>query len=202
MPARRCSTALTLAAVAVLAGCSSVPDAQEPSASLLVPDDLAAPFDEALIPEPGILPSPSVYLCEAADEASRRALESLDWQAETSLTANYTIVQEAVLAGDPDDVEATFAALRDGLIACLEIPATGQGERPFTSEAAAIGRLGDDTVATRDVYEDGTLFTNVLVRRGSVLALVVTGETPGADRQYFDDDVVGEIAATAVDKLP
>lgn len=61
---------------------------------------------------------------------------------------------------------------------------------------------GDESLTTRDVYEDGTIFTNVLVRDGSVLMLVVTGENPGGGDAFFADDDISEIAAAAVDKLP
>lgn len=109
---------LTAVVSLLLAGCSDVPDTAELSASLLVPEDLDAPFDEAETVETGIVSPPSVYLCEAAGDQPRTASESLDWQASTTLTWGYTLAQEAVLAGDQADVESTFDALSDGLIAC------------------------------------------------------------------------------------
>lgn len=235
----RSGVVVALAAVAVtLAACgggAEPPTAEVLAKALVVPEDLEGDWlpDESFAEwpdgKPGVIPEdqrgmmPTIEFCEGAGEASVAAAADLTWQAFTQLNmdlpevsgagagnpGNMVAVQESLLAGDAADIEATFTALRDGVTACFGGP-TESEDGSYTSAELAVGDLGDDRIASRDVLlqADGAevAWTNntALVRKGAVLMGVNVIEVVlGADTQpVLTEENVQAILTTIADKLP
>lgn len=183
------------------------------SAALLSPEDMKEAFKSTpqgaatwlVMPGP---PRESVQLCKNANQQSAAALEGLQWQAVTGMTAWYDVVQESLLGRPPDQVEATFAALKDGLGACLGVPTQDSHGRTLISEPYDVTTSGDAHFATRDRYEDGAIVTNILVRKGAILAHMTMAKGismgPGGEPETktFPDHVIRQVVEIALEKLP
>lgn len=213
----------------------AVPAAEVLADLLVTPEDLEGDWllDEAFAEwpdgQPGVIPQdqqgmmPTIDLCDAASEESRAAAEGLEWQVFTQLNmdipeitrtaegqvGNMVAVQEYMLAGEVSDIEATFAALRDGIDACIDVP-TEMEEGTVTSERLDVGEIGDDRIATRTVLDDRSgggvvLWTgnDAIVRIGTILWSVNVIELiAGADAEpVLDADEIQSIIDTAAEKI-
>ena len=178
---------------------------------------------------PGVVPEsqqemlPRIEFCERAGEESQAAAEALRWQAFRQLdqseedpidmaagdrVGHMIFVQEFLVSGDPDEVESTFDALREGRRACEgEFPAGEEG--PGKTEPMTIPDVGDDRYGELTTMEEAGgraywLLHNSLVRQGPVLmdlqvVDIVMGE--GAEPAFTTEDI-GTFLTTAVERLP
>jgi hypothetical protein len=149
----------------------SVPTADELSAMLMAPDDIAGEWsvftgpqggDEQIDPS-GILTEeqrelvPSFDLCDEAGDEALAAAESLrpvvfrqmDLTTEDDIdppfdrSGHLIFSQQFLYSGDPDEMRRAFEVVRSGMIACLgEMPAGEEG--PGFSEEIAVPQVGDD----------------------------------------------------------
>lgn len=181
-----------------------------------VPPD-APDVESGVIPEEFRALLPGIELCDLASDESRAAVDGLRWQAYRQIdlteddpieppddrTGHMVFVQEFLLAGEPDEIEATFELVRDGLTACLgDLPAGEEG--PGTAEAMTLPDVGDDRygvlylVAEQGDWAEWRLH-NALVREGPVLALFDIADIRAGVEPYYTVDEVGEMVTTAVD---
>lgn len=166
---------------------------------------------------------PRIELCAKAGEESRAAADALRWQAFRQLdqsennpidmaagdrAGHLIFVQEFLMAGDPDEVQTTFDALRDGMRACQgKIPAGEEG--PGKAESMSIPDVGEDRFGELMTVEEvggGAywLLHSSWVRQGPVLMNlqvvdIVMGE--GVQPAFTTEDI-DTFLTTAVDKLP
>lgn len=115
-----------------------VPTSSDLVGYLVVPADLGVDWSQwegfAAWPDgaPGVIPDdqrlllPRLPMCPGAGAQTVELAANLQWQAFTQLHqatpdqfANMVVVQQLLLADEPDKTAATFAALRDGLTSCL-----------------------------------------------------------------------------------
>lgn len=208
----------------------TVPTAEQLAAVLVTADDLEGQW-EVPVPEDagaavdGVVSEeqqemlPSLELCDEASEESVAAAEGLRWQAFRQLqmtpedpldmaggdrSGHMIFLQEFLLADEPDQVEATFDALRDGLAACLGPIEAGE-EGPGMSEELAVPEVGDDRygvlVSVEEAGGAGTWYlNNALVRSGPVLMLtdvveITLGE--GLDNELDREEIDALITAAA-----
>jgi len=214
----------------------AVPAAEVLADLLVTPEDLDSDWllDEAFTEwpdgRPGVIPEdqlgmmPTVEFCDAASDESRAAAAELRWQVFTQLNmdvpgitrsgegqvGNMVAVQEYMLAGEVADIEAAFAALKDGVSACVGVPTEIEGEGTYTSELLDVGDIGDDRIATRDVLEQGegesvVLWTsnNVFARTGTILWSVNIIELVGGaeTEAVLDAEEIQAIIDTAAGKI-
>ena len=212
----------------------AVPTAEVLASSLVTEDDFAGQWTVNRQPDsptatPGVVSEsqqemlPKIEFCPQASDESRSAAEALRWHAFRQLdqseedpvdmaagdrVGHLIFVQEYLLSGDPGEVETTFDALRDGMLACQgDIPAGQEG--PGRSEPMTIPDVGDDRYGELTTIEEGGggaywLLHNSLVRQGPVLmdlqvVDIVMGE--GVQPAFTTEDIA-TFLTTAVDKLP
>lgn len=184
----------------------NVPPDQPDSSSGVVTDEMQ-----------GLLPR--LDLCPEASEASRNAVDTVQWMAFRQLDldvadpvdppddrqGHMVFVQEYLLAADPDEVTETFDLLRDGMQACLgEIPADDEGGG--TAEEMPLPDLGDDRYGVLMLLDEGGGWAEwrlhqALVRDGAVLALVSVVDIRADTEPLYTVDEVGDLMATAIDEL-
>lgn len=211
-----------------------MPTAEELASALVTEDDYDGQWTVNVPPNSqmatsGVVPEspqvllPQIEFCARASDESRSAADALRWQAFRQLdqseenpidmaggdrVGHMIFVQEFLLSGDPDEVETTFNALRDGMQACLgKIPAGEEG--PGKSEPMAIPDVGDDRYGELTTVEEAGggaywLLHNSLVRQGPVLmSLQVVDIVMGQGVQpAFSNEDIGTFVTTAVEKLP
>jgi hypothetical protein len=212
----------------------AVPTAEELASALVTEDDYDGQWTVNVPPDsqmatPGVVPEslqeklPKIELCAKASEESRSAAEALRWQAFRQLdqseenpidmpggdrVGHLIFVQEFLLSGEPAEVERTFNALRDGMVACQgKIPAGEEG--PGVSASMTIPDVGDDRYGELTTLEEAGgraywLLHNSLVRQGPVLmdlqvVDIVMGE--GVQPEFTIQDI-GKFVTTAVERLP
>lgn len=171
--------------------------------------------------KPGVIPEdqrpllPRIEPCAEAGAAAAEAARKLTWQAFTQLhlkgadpAKNMVFVQEFLLAGDAAAIQSTFAALRDGMVACLGKQTETPDGEICTSQAAEVPAVGDDRIAERDlVDEPGGRATwdgrQALVRDGTVLMGVTVFEVMlGESTKLLGVDDLDAILTAAARKLP
>lgn len=194
----------------------SLPDvADDPDASLTDADALAS----GVLTDEARTMLPQMELCEAAGPDAQAAVAKLQWQAFRPLelavddpisppddrTGHMVFLQEFLMAGPADEIQATFDAVRDGMTACLgDIPAIDEG--PGTAEAMTIPSVGDDRYGVLVLIEEEGGWAEwrlheMIVREGPVLmSLNIVDITAGVD-PYFSTSEIGQIVTTAVDRL-
>src|SRR5690606_5010496 len=125
--------------------------------SVNVPDDAPTDAEHGVVTDEMQALLPRMELCEEASAETRTAIQDLRWMAFRQIdlevddpirppedtTGHLVFVQKLMIAGEPDEIEATFELLRDGMTACLgEIPADEEG--PGLAEEMALPDVGDD----------------------------------------------------------
>lgn len=212
----------------------AVPTAAQLASVLVTEDDYDGEWTVNVPPDsqmetPGVVPEsqrqllPTIDLCDEAGEESQAAADSLRWQAFRQLdqseedpidmalgdrVGHLIFVQEFLMSGDSAEMQATFGALRDGMVVCQgEFPAGEEG--PGTTEPIVVPEVGDDVYADLTTMEEAGggaywLIYNTWVRQGPVLmdlqvVDIVMGE--GVDPVITTEDV-GTFVTTAVERLP
>lgn len=207
----------------------SVPTAEELAADLIAADtyegtwSVSLPDDAPSDAESGVVPDdlqdqlPRIELCDAASDEARAAVQELRWMAFRQLeldvddpirppddrAGHMVFVQEFLTSGEPDDIEATFELLRDGMAACLgEIPAGEEG--PGLAEEMTLPDVGDDRYGVLATVEEAGGWAewrlhSTLVRDGAILAEIVITDIRADDEPYYTIDQVGEMVETAVE---
>lgn len=181
-------------------------DAPEGAASGVVPVDLRDQL-------------PRIELCEEASDESQAAAQDLRWTTFRQLdleaddpirppddrTGHLVFVQEFLTSGTPDEIEATFELLRDGMAACLgELPAGEEG--PGMAEEMILPDVGDDRYGVLATVEEAGGWAEwrlhaALVRDGAVLAQIVITDIRADTEPLYTIDDVGEMVTTAVGML-
>lgn len=207
----------------------AVPTAEELAADLIAADtydgtwSVSLPDDAPSGAETGVVPDdlqdqlPRVELCDEASPEARAMVRDLRWMAFRQLefdvddpirppddrTGHMVFVQEFLMSGEPDDIEATFDLLRDGMIACLgEIPAGEEG--PGLAEEMTLPDVGDDRYGVLATVEEAGGWAewrlhSTLVRDGAILAEIVITDIRADDEPYYTTAQIGEMVETAVD---
>jgi hypothetical protein len=204
----------------LLASCSgstpAIPTAEELEGAMLVGGDYQGAWSVAG-PAEGALD-----LCDEASAESQAAAENLQWKASRHLDlaaedpieppddreGHLVGVQEFLDSGDPDQIEATFGLLREGMQACLgDFPADEEG--PATAEEMTIPDVGDDRYGVLVLMEEAGGWAEwrmhaALVRRGPVLMLLNVLDIRAGEgvEPYFTVEELGGMLESAVDKLP
>lgn len=182
-----------------------------------------SPFGDWPNGEPGVVPEdpeaelPTPSFCEEAS-AEAWAAADLQWQAFTQLidypdattegVGHGLIVSVGLLSGDAAELEARFADLHDGVTACLGGP-TDLGYAIWTSEELDLGDVGDEGIASHDVFvgEDGSqtsTYSVAIVRRGTILMYINLMEfAQGAETEaLLSNSDIQYILIAASAKLP
>ena len=187
--------------------------------SVNVPDDAPTGAEHGVVTDEMQALLPRMDLCEEASDEARTAVQDLRWMAFRQIDlevddpirppddrrGHMVFVQEFMIADEPDEIEATFELLRDGMTACLgEIPAGEEG--PGLAEELALPDVGDDragAILTMNEAGDWAEWRlhDVLVRDGSVLVSLVVVDIRADDEPYYTLDQVGQMVATTVELL-
>ena len=187
--------------------------------SVNVPDDAPEGAERGVVTDEMQELLPRLELCDEAGAEARAAVQDLRWMAFRQIdldvddpirppddrSGHMIFVQEFLMSGEPDDVEATFELVRDGMEACLgEIPADEEG--PGLAEEMELPDVGDDrygTLLTMNEAGDWAEWRlhNVLVRDGSVLVSMMVVDIRADAEPYYTIDQIGEMVETAVDLL-
>jgi hypothetical protein len=191
-----------------------------------VPPDAEAAFS-GVVPEDKRQMLPQLGLCDEASAEAREAVESLQWQAFRQLdmtpadpidmaagddSGHMIFAQEFLLAGDPAEIEATFALVREGMQACMgDQPIDEGGEvmrgEPLDLPAVGEERFGELDTVTQGPPEDPDWSTwnlnNAFVRDGPVLMWVdvteiVAGEEVEPELSRAEIDAIITTAAAKV----
>jgi hypothetical protein len=212
---------------------ASIPTAEQLASVLVTEDDYPGDWTINEGPEgseaalSGVVPEdqrellPTIELCDAASPESRAAAEGVRWMAFRQLdlavddpiqppddrSGHMVFVQEFLLSGEPDEIEATFELIREGMEACLgDIPAGDEG--PGTAEEMTIPDVGDDRYGVLTTFEEAGGWAewrlhDALVRQDAVLMLLNVVDIRAGEgvEPYYSIDTVGEMIETAVDKL-
>ncbi len=205
----------------------TVPTTGELAGYLVTPSDLGPDWNLwegfSAWPDgaPGAVPDdqraviPSLPMCPNAGEAAVTLAARLQWQAFTQLHlatpdpfANMVVVQQLLLADDPDATAATFATLRDGLTSCLtrNLP---EGEWEIgLRESLTVPAVGEDRYAERSSSVDpgGARQQTrlVLVRDGEVLMAILLDDvliTPDAE-PVLTDEAFDAVVTGIASRLP
>jgi len=183
-----------------------------------------SPPDSAGVETPGVVPEeqqqslPRIQFCDAASAESKQAAEELAWQAARIFVMeldedprnHQVFVQEFLLADDETTVDATYAALAQGIAAC-EGEETDYGDG-VTGRSSLMPptTLGTESVGVNDVVEEPSPrgpaiwdLRNVIAHDGPVLVSLQIGDVRvGQDVQpQIDDDVTQSIVAAADDAM-
>lgn len=209
----------------------SVPTAEQLATALVTPADLAGEWaapsaGQGEGPVAGVIPEdqrsslPTIELCPAAGPEALAAAKALRWQAFTQLhmtpedpldmaagdrSGHMIFVQEFLLAEDEAAAAATFAALREGMAACMGPQPTDSDGHVVVAQPLALPPLGDEAVGELDtVTEPGPgnglwRLHNAVVRDGPVLmwtdVVEITlgkGVQPELDQAEIDTILVTE----------
>jgi hypothetical protein len=162
---------------------------------------------------------PRMEFCPAASAEARALVEDLRWMAFRQLdlavddpidppadrTGHMVSVQEFLISGEPDEMAATFATLRDGAAACLgEVPAGDEG--PGFAEEMPLPVVGDDRYGAMLTMEEAGGWAEwrlhvALVRDGAVLVWITIVDIRAGDEPFYTVDEIGRMVETAVDLL-
>lgn len=154
-------------------GAPAVPSADELVGHLATPADLGSGWAvwEGFANWPGGVPGtipedqremlPPIPMCPWASEAAVALAEGLRWQAFTQLHwatpdpfANMVVLQQFLVAGEPADLAATFATIRDGLTGCLTANRPAGDWEIGLREALVVPEVGDERYAERSSSVD------------------------------------------------
>lgn len=187
--------------------------------SVSLPDDAPEGAETGVVPDDAQDQLPRIELCEEASAEAQAAVRDLRWTGFRQLelevddpirppddrTGHIVFVQEYLTAGEPDEIEATFELLRDGMQACLgEIPAGEEG--PGMADEMTLPDIGDDRYGVLATVEEAGGWAewrlhSALVREGAVLAEIVITDIRADDEPLYTVDDVGEMVTAAVDLL-
>jgi hypothetical protein len=191
-----------------------------------VPPDAEAAFS-GVVPEDKRQMLPRLQLCDEARAEAREAVESLQWQAFRQLdmtpadpidmaaeddSGHMIFAQEFLLAGDPAEIEATFALVREGMQACLGDQPIDEGGEVMLSEPLDLPAVGEDRFGELDTVTQGPPedpdwstwnLNNAFVRDGPVLMWVdvteiVAGEGVEPEMSRAEIDAIITTAAAKV----
>lgn len=200
-----------------LAGHLVATETYEGTWSVNVPEDAPEGAETGVVPEEMQTLLSRMELCPEASAEAKAAMQDLRWLAFRQLdldvddpirppddrTGHMVFVQEFLTSGEPDEIEATFELLRDGMQACLgEIPAGEEG--PGMAEEMQLPEVGDDRYGVLATVEEAGGWAewrlhSALVRDGAILAhIVITDIRADAEPLYSVEDV-GEMVETAVE---
>lgn len=207
----------------------TVPTPAELASVLLTGDDLPGQWEYAQS-RSGIF-----VFCPKASAESIQAADALTWQANAQLdqipggatatatpstTAPIITVDQWLLAEEPTQVEATFAALRDGIKACYgpsTMTATGvvgtADGLPLDSAPMTVPGVGEDRIGQSDTYPQGfpgsahagapAYQHTAIIRDGPVLmALNIAEENASPTDPQLTQADIDAIITTAAAKLP
>jgi hypothetical protein len=187
----------------------------------LYPDAPVQLSESGVVTEEMLEVIPRIELCESASAEAQAAVEGLRWQAfrQLDLTVDDPVdttadavsgriigVNEALLAGDPAEVEATFEALTSGLESCGWSTTADEDGHTSTAEPwEAVPEVGDDRVGVLTTIEEpggggGFVIYEVLVRDGSVLMKEMVAEAfigEGVTPQLTADQAAAIVTTTA-----
>lgn len=202
-------------------GGASVPTQEDLAASLLTVDDLggewlAVPdFPSGILSDEMRSEFSLPELCAEADADAVAAAAGLEWQVGAGFSRGEVPEQGYVptlahlmLAGEPDQIAATFEALRDGLAACAGTDQVFEGEGTFRVEEVSLPDAGDDRIGLRyqqtDAPADHVHFDLrlMLVRDEAVIMWLNETEIIVATEPTVAVDELGTIVTAAVGNLP
>lgn len=200
---------------------AAVPNPAQLAEALLTADDLGGDWVLPADAVAGILPDeakaelPTLDLCEAAGAEAKAVAAGLDWQVGTGFTlgrapdGGFTpSFLELALAGDPDQIAATFATVRDGLAACIGTRQLIEDGGDFAIEEVPLPGVGDDRIGLRwrqlDQPEGSDRWDVrlVLIRAGAVIVWINEVEVNPAAQPVVGPDELAAIAVAAAEKLP
>jgi hypothetical protein len=194
----------------------SIPTAEQLASALITAADLEGQWTVNVPPDAeaaiaGVVPEdkremlPQLGLCDEASAEAREAVESLQWQAFRPLdmtpadpidmaagdeSGHMIFAQEFLLAGDPGEIEATFALVREGMQACMGDQPVGEGGETILSEPLDLPAVGEDRFGELDTVSQGPpddpdwstwYLNNAFVRDGPVLIWVNVAEISAGD---------------------
>ena len=194
-------------------------DTYEGEWSVNVPDDAPEGAESGVVTDEMQQLLPRMELCEAATDEQQTAVDDVQWTAFRQLDlevddpirppddrgGHMIFVQEALMSGEPDDVEATFELLRGGMAACLgEIPADEEGTG--FAEEMKLPDVGDDRYGVITTFEEAGGWAewrlhNTLVRDGPVLVSMMVVDIRADAEPYYTLDQIGEMVETAVERI-
>lgn len=212
----------------------SIPTAEQLASALITEADLEGewtvnvpPDEEAAVS--GVVPEdqremlPQLQLCDEASAEAREAVESLQWQAFRQLnmtsadpidfaagdrSGHMLFAQEYLLAGDPAEIEATFAQMREGTQACMGEQSAAEDGETVVSEPLEIPAIGEDRFGELDTVEEpgggaNWYLNNAFVRDGPVLmwvdvAEIIAGEGLEPELSRAEIDTILTTAAAKV----
>lgn len=194
--------------------------------TILSPPEWADAATSGVVPDALRDMLPRLELCDRADPDALAAADDLAWMAfrqldlavddpieppgdvtgPTESAGHMVFVQEFLVSDEPDEIEATFELLRDGMAACLgDIPAGEEG--PGSVATMTIPEVGDDRYGTLTLVEEAGggaewRLHGALVRQGPVLmSLVIVDIRAGDVEPYSSDAEIAGIIQTAADRL-
>lgn len=187
--------------------------------TVALPDDAPEGAETGVVPEDLRDQLPRIELCDEAGDDARAAVEDMRWVAFRQLdlevddpirppddrTGHMIFAQELLTAGEPDEIEATFELVRDGMRTCLgEIPAGEEG--PGRAEEMTLPDVGDDRYGVLATVEEAGGWAewrlhSALVRDGAVLVSIVITDIRAGDEPFYSIEDVGEMVTTAVELL-